>query len=314
MGAMRALATALAAVFAIGVVAVGAPRVARADIVVERVGVEVAPVDSGGKPWDREAGGAAPDPGIEISIDGKRVKKCSKVTDSFTAECDAPWVGPAAEPIRLELHVHDVDRVLNETIGDARATIPPDAQGRVELAAGGKLVRAWAEVRRVRGAWLPARAAWPLGAIAGAALALLAYAIFRRDFLTPGAAPRDSALAPADGAKSPTRFWRSPVLLAGAAGAAAAIITAGYVYAPGTQPLVAAIPLALGAFAITGTIIDAFSHEHLGATRGRVLLAGGAAAAAVPIFQSLDGPLGIFQMVLGGVVIAMILWSVLDSI
>jgi hypothetical protein len=310
MRAMRALATAIA----IGVAPVGAPRAALADVVVERVGVEVAPVDRGGKPWDREAGGAAPDPQIEISFDGKRVKKCPKADDSLTAECDAPQGTPAAGPLRLELHVEDVDRLLDEPIGDARATIPPDADGRVELAAGGKLVRAWAEVRRVGAAWLPARAAWPLGAVAGAALALLAYAIFRRGYLTPGAAPRDSALEPAGGAKPRARFWRSPVLLAGAAGTAAALITAGYVYAPGTQPLVAAIPLALGAFAITGTIIDAFVHEHLGATRGRVLLAGGAAAAAVPIFQGLDGPLGIFQMVLGGVVIAMILWSVLDSI
>jgi hypothetical protein len=297
------------------VVVLAAARVASADVVIESVGVEVAPTDAKGKAWDRDPAGAAPDPRIEISIDNKRVHKCAKAADALIVECSVPGRAPSAAPLQLDLHVEDVDRVTDEVIGNARGVIPPDANGRIELLVDGKLLKAWADVRRTGGFWLPSKAAWPLGAVAGVGLALLVYAVFRRRYLTPGSSRRAAPLA--DGAavaERPTRFWRSPVLLAGAACGITAIIVANYVHALSTQPLYAAIPLALGAFSVTGTILDAFVHEHLGATRARVLGVGVVAIAAVPIFHALGDIAAGFRMIIGAVILAMILWSVLESV
>lgn len=290
-------------------------RLASADVVIERVGVEVAPTDARGKAWDRDPAGAAPDPRIEVSIDGKRVHKCARANDALIVECAVPEREPSAAPLQLDLHVEDVDRLTDEVIGNARGVIPPDMRGRVELLVDGKLVKAWADVRRTGGFWVSSKIAWPLGAVAGVGLALLAYAIFRRRYLTPGSARHPAPLAGgAAVVEPPTRFWRSPVLLAGAACAIAAIIVANYVHTPTTQPLYAAIPLALGAFAITGTLVDAFVHEHLGATRARVLGVGALALAAVPIFHALGDIASIFRMMVGAVILVLIVWSVLDSV
>jgi hypothetical protein len=288
-------------------------RLASADVVIERVGIEAAPTDARDKAWDRDTAGAAPDPRIEISIGGKRIHKCAKVNDALVAACEVPEREPSAETLQLDLHVEDVDRLTDEVIGNARGVILPDASGRIELAVEGKLVKAWAEVRRVGGFWMSAKLAWPLGAVAGAGLALLAYAIFRRRFLTPGSARGGGELAPA-AAEPPTRFWRSPVLLAGTACAITAIIVANYVHGEATQPLYAAIPLMLGAFSVTGTIVDAFVHEHLGATRSRVLTVGAVATAAVPIFHALGGIAAMFRVIGGALVLALVVWSLLDSI
>ncbi len=241
-------------------------------------------------------------------------RSAPRSTDSFTAECDAPRVAPAAEPLRLELHVHDVG---SRPQRDDRRRARHDP----------------ARCRRARGARRRGQAGPGVGrgpprgpGLAPGARGLAARGDRRRRArparlrdLPPGLpdarrrAPRQRARARRWG-EAVDSVLAQPVLLAGAAGAAAAISRRWLCIRPGHAAARRGDPLALGAFAITGTILDAFVHEHLGATRGRVLLAGGAAAAAVPIFQSLDGPLGIFQMVLGGVVIAMILWSVLDSI
>src|SRR5687768_8686050 len=86
-----------------------AARVASAEIAIEKVGVEVAPTDPRGKPWDRESIGSAPDPRIEISIGGEKIKKCSAAIDALVAECEVPDRVPSAAPIELELHVEDVD-------------------------------------------------------------------------------------------------------------------------------------------------------------------------------------------------------------
>jgi hypothetical protein len=295
-------------------IVVATARLASADVVIEKVGVEIAPTDPRGKPWDRDPAGADPDPRIDISIRGHRIKRCDTVKDSLVAECTVPERAPSAEPIELELHVGDVDAVTAEAIGTAHGTIAADADGRVELAAGGKLVKAWTQVRRRAGFWVSSSIAWPIGAGTGAALALLVYAIFRRRYLTPGVARELGKLDRAVGAKTATRFWRSPVLLTGVACGITAVVLAAYVRGAATEPLVAAIPLALGAFAITGTVIDAFVHEHLGATRARVLGVGVAASAAVPVLHSLDELAWLFTVILGVVILAAIVWSVLDSL
>jgi hypothetical protein len=289
-------------------------RVAAADILIDRVGVEVTPLDSKGKAWDRASVGAAPDPRITIRIDGKRIDACETHENSLTSECDLPEMLQSASAVRLELQVDDIDITSNESIGEAHATIAPDASGRVELETGRQVVKAWAEVRQVAPFWMSERSSRLLASAAGALLALLAFAIGRRRFLTPFVSAAPDKLAPAVEASPHVRMWRSPVLLAGMACSLAGVIAANYLYAPTTQPLLAAIPIALGAFAVTGTVIDAFVHEHLGAGRTRVLCLGAGAMVAVPVLHSIGGIVGLAQAAIGLLFIAGLVWAFFSSL
>jgi hypothetical protein len=285
--------------------------VAYADVVIKRVGVEVAPTDASGKPWDKDSSG--PDPQIRITIDGGKVQRCNVARDTFRADCEVAKREPSARPLEIELSVADVDVIHDEAIGKARGTIASDAAGRVELAVDNQLVHAWADVEQVGARWVSTRVASLLAALIGVALALMPLAIWRGRYLTPPNAKPASGLAPAPATTDP-RFWRSPILLAGASSALAGAIVANYVYGSTVQPLIAAIPMALGVFAIASATVDAFGHERMGGTRTRVMFAGIAASVAVPVFGKLGGLGGVAAVIVGLGVAALLLWSLLESI
>lgn len=288
--------------------------VARADIEVVKIGVEVKPTKADGKAWDRGFGAAPrPDPQITVLEDGKLVSTCTAVPDTFVADCtlEHPVVG--AMRVSIEVIVDDEDLAIADRIG--RAVGDTDHAGRLELAVDGQLVRAWAEVIDVpgKGPWSAfAIGARGIAALIGTLIALAMFWLLRARWLTPGA--RRGVLQPAV-VTGDVRFWRSPVLLASAAAAVIGVVIANAVYT--SPPQAAAVPYAFGAFAVTGPIIDAWAHEKAGKTRLLVVFAGVAACAALPVFAffgSLGGFGGFVKMLAMTVVALPIVVAMLGTI
>jgi len=296
--------------------ALAAPRAAHAatDNLPLTVGVEVEPTNAFGHAWDRGKTTAAPDVEIEIRIDGKKVRTCPVVQDALRADCAVPDTGGLPGDLDIALVVLDKDVIADDTIGHARGTLPAGSVGRVPLHVDGQVARAWIEAAPVPAPRFHRPFALGLGAVAGVLVALGLLATFRRRFLTPGHGHRAAGpLAPAVTPAEPrVRFWRSPVLLGGSLAAIVGILIADAVSGPHVAPLFAAIPMALGAFAVTGAIIDAFAHEALGATRARVGLAGLAAIASVPTLRAVGGASGLAHLIGAAFVIALILWCLND--
>jgi hypothetical protein len=274
-------------------VLLGLARVVSAGVVVERVGIEVMPTDPKGKAWDRDSRHAAPDPQIEVRFADKKVIRCKTVDDVLTAECVVPEHDPAAV-IELSLRVADADHGIDEEIGTARITIASGHEGRVDLAVTGRLARAWADVRSTRDSLLTPVVACAAAAGLGCALVLLLYVVLRRRFLSPIV---DDDVSP---------FRRSPVLLAGAASAAAGILVAFTVR--DVQPLVGAIPVALGTFSVTGAVLDAIAHRRLRDAHVRLVLFGLTSAFIAPGLSGLTYLWSIGLVAIAAVVIVLLGW------
>ena len=266
-----------------------AAHVAHADIAITKVGIEVAPAKEGGAAWDRGLG-KAPDPQIDVLVDGKRIVECPALEDRLTADCAVDKQRAFAGEVEIELRVTDRDLAADDTIGHARGQLFEDAHGRFELAVDGQLVKAWVEVERVDGPSILARirdrvGARILGALVGILLALALYWLVGARLLSPPDEKRTIATDEGPRERVHVRFWRSPILLASAGASILGIVLANVLRDPTLPIAVGAIPYALGGFGFTAPIIDAFKHEHLGGKRLRLLIAGVAAMFAVPLYD-----------------------------
>jgi hypothetical protein len=248
--------------------------VAHADTAIHKVGVEVARTKDGGGKWDRGLD-SAPDPRIEVRLDGKTIASCTTKQDTFEADCavaDHRFVGP----VEIELRVEDADLVSNDAIGAARGEIPYEGTGTRTLSTDGRLTKAWVEVVEVAGPgfWSSFTAkigARGIGAILGILIALLLYRQLGAKLLTPPPEPAGEPVTRLErvagvgarrdeeyrGRDRGVRFWRSPILLASAASSILGIVLANLLRAPGTPLSLACIPYVLGGFAMTAPIIDA---------------------------------------------------------
>jgi len=259
------------------------------------VTVNIAETKADGRQWDVGAL-REPDLKITVRVDGRVVSDCDVENDRFRGHCaldDDIEIGAGA---RIEVHVLDADLGSDDEIGIA--TIGGAellGQRSVTMKASGRLVSAVLAV----GAPALLRT-WPARAVAvalGVALPLLLLWIYGRRFLTP-----------VDPERKRTRFWRSPVLLAGTAagilGGGAGLIVAKH---RPDEPLVAAIPIALGAFACMAALIDTFHHERLGGVRGNVLMLGAVAIVLGPVMSGL--------LAIGGLLLALALgWMLLSAL
>lgn len=275
----------------------GVAEIAAAAVSVERVGIEVAPLDPGGKPWDRGSDHAAPDPQIDIALDGVLVKRCKKAIDAFTAECEVPDHAPLTGDTEITLRVDDADHGFDEKIGRARGVIRPDADGRLTLEVKGKLVTAWAEVRQTADPSVSPLVAWALGAALGCALALLAGVVLgRRASPGPETTPRR----------------RGPLHLAGRVAALAALVIAVFVYRRAVDPLLAAVPLALGAFCVTAVLVDIVMRKQHDGKHLNSLVLGTAAIVAVFVLRQILAAPALLQKALYAVIVAFVVVLVLS--
>ncbi len=266
-----------------------AAHVAHADVAITKVGVEVAPTKEGGAAWDRGIG-MAPDPQIDVIVDGKRIEECPSLEDRLTADCAVSRQRTFSGEVEIELRVKDRDLAADDTIGHARGQLFEDAHGRFDLAVDGQLVKAWVEVERVDGPSIFARlrekvGARILGALVGILLALALYRLVGAQLLSPPDEKRTIATDDGPRERVHVRFWRSPILLASAGASCLGIVLANVLRDPTLPIAVGAIPYALGGFGFTAPIIDAYKHEHLGGKRLRLVIAGVAAMFAVPLYD-----------------------------
>jgi hypothetical protein len=285
-----------------------ATQVAHADIVIKKVGVEVAPKKANGDAWDRGLG-KEPDPQIDVRVDGKHVHDCPPGGDTFHTECAVSKQTTYGGAIEIELRVEDADVAADDAVGHARGQIPADSRGRFELAVDGQLVSAWVEVEDAEGPSfidsVKARfGVRTIGALFGILIALLLYRIYGAKLLSPAdvtrteppratllGSDRDAYEASGEGDREKPReykhvnFWRSPILLASAGASIAGIVLANLLRDPNVPIALGSIPYVLGGFGFTAPIIDAYKHEHLGGKRLRLVIAGVAAMFAVPLFD-----------------------------
>jgi hypothetical protein len=260
----------------------GRSAVAAADVVVRHVGVEVAATDPRGHAWDSGGGAlAAPDPAIELVVDGRTVHTCDAARDTFTADCEIPAMPLARGPIAIEVRVVDRDVIADDDIGRATATIGPHQRGRIALRADGGVVSAWVDVEAVEPPLVSAPLAILLAAHVGVAIPFVLLGLWRRRFVRARAR------------------WRSPAVVVGWVAASAGLVVAVPVSGPYVEPLVASIPTALGAVAITCAVIDVVAHRRLGYACAAVAGLGTCAAAAVPASRALGGPAAAFDMLAG---------------
>jgi hypothetical protein len=261
-----------------------ATHVAHADLAITKAGVEVAPAKADGKKWDRGLG-PEPDPAIELFVDGERIQTCPPIQDAFKGDCAISKQRTYAGDIAVELRVKDADLAADDTIGNARGTIPGGARGRIALAVDGQLQAAWVEVEYAQGPTVMQRlgrhiGVRSIGGVLGVLLALLLYRLLGARFLTPG--PRSDVPR---ATRPPVNFWRSPILLASAGASIVGIVLANLLRDPQLPFVLGTLPYVLGGFGFMAPIIDAHKHQHLGGKRLRLVIAGVAAMFAVPLYD-----------------------------
>jgi hypothetical protein len=265
-------------------------------VYLDRLEVAISKTRPDGTKWD-SGFSSAPEVHANVVIDGRRHGSCRPKLLSTDVVCKLDAIVTLSPDSRIELDASDLDGATSEPIGKVAldhlgARIPARGKAALSFEPESGVTAATLHVSATWTPYLGTLASRVLGGVVGVALAFVLLAVLRRRFLTDARG-----------------YWRSPAQLSGTGaniiGLCAALPLASR--SDVLEPWIVALPLALGAFAASCAVIDAFAAQRLD-RHGMLTLAGGVAAiVAVPLLVALAALAALGPWMIGVVIAFLIL-------